>query len=202
MMAYFNSKPYFQRLFRPLADGLGRRGVSANQVTVTAMVVSACAGIAVLLFPDAAAAYLAVPGALLVRLVCNHIDGMIARTYGSGSRLGQMLNEQGDVFCDSVLYLPLISIAGVHPPLVIVAVVGAVICEMTGVLGDVVGSSRREDGPMSKKPRGIVFSAIYLALAFGIPAGPWIDFLLAMVILLLGLTVVRRTAGALNEVAS
>lgn len=201
-MADFNSKPYFQRLFRPIANGLGRRGVTANQVTVAAMVVSAFAGIAVLSLPDVSAAYLAVPGALLVRLVCNHIDGMIARTYGSQSRLGQMLNEQGDVFCDSVLYFPLVSIAGVHPPLVIVAVVGALICEMTGVLGNVVGSSRREDGPMSKKPRGVIFGGIYLALAFGVPAGPWIDSLLVMVILLLALTVVRRTVGALKEARS
>ena len=50
-MSGLNSKPFFQRMFRPIADHLGRHGVTANQVTVTAMASSALAGATVLAFP-------------------------------------------------------------------------------------------------------------------------------------------------------
>ena len=46
MIAAIDSKPYFQRLFRPTANLMARAGVTANQVTVTSIALSAAAGAA------------------------------------------------------------------------------------------------------------------------------------------------------------
>ena len=49
-----NSKPWFQARLRPTARALARAGVTANQVTLTTMGVSAGAGIAISLHSDSA----------------------------------------------------------------------------------------------------------------------------------------------------
>jgi len=201
-MRTFDSKPFFQRLLRPLAATLARRGVTANQVTAAAMVVSAVAGAIVAAVPDLRTALLAVPVALGVRLVCNHIDGLIAREHGSQSRLGAILNEQNDVFCDAVLYLPLAGVPGVPGALVVVAVLLGVVAEMTGVLATTIGADRRTDGPMSKKPRGLVVAGLCLALAAGAEPGAWTAAVFAAMIALLVVTVLRRTYAAVREATS
>ena len=81
------------------------------------------------------------------------------------------------------------------------AVLLAVISEMAGVAALVVGADRRNDGPMAKKPRGLVFGAIALALALGPPPIVWLDAVLAAMLPLLVLTVGIRVGKALKQVS-
>ena len=107
MPSVYDLKPAFQRLLRPLCGALARAGVTANQVTVAAALLSLAAGALVAWRPAARWPLLLIPGVLLVRMALNAIDGMLAREHGQKSALGGILNELGDVVSDAALYLPL-----------------------------------------------------------------------------------------------
>jgi CDP-diacylglycerol--glycerol-3-phosphate 3-phosphatidyltransferase len=201
MPSIYELKPRFQALLRPLTARLAAAGVSANQVTLAAMLLSLAAGGAIALFPGARALLLLIPVLLFVRMALNAIDGMLAREHGMKSAPGAILNELGDVVSDAALYLPLALIPGVSPVLTVVAVVLAVASEMSGVVAVQIGASRRYDGPMGKSDRAFVFGLIALLLGMGVTPGPWLTILLAAVCALLVATILRRAGKALEELA-
>ena len=195
----YDLKPAFQNLLRPLTTGVWRMGITANQVTAGAAVLSLAAGGVLLYCAGNPRALLVLPPVLFVRMALNAIDGMLAKEFGMKSRLGAILNELGDVISDTALYLPLALGWGFSPALVVLIVVLAVMSEMAGVLGLMVGAGRRYDGPMGKSDRAFVFGAMGLAIGFGAPPGRWQNVVLAAVLLLLAVTVVNRARMALRE---
>lgn len=199
MPSVYDLKPAFQRLLRPLVRKLAAAGVSANQVTVAAVVLSCLAGALIATRPHEPHWLLLLPGASFARMALNAVDGMLAREHGQQSRLGALLNELGDVLSDAALYLPLALVTGFSPALVVTIVVLAGMVELTGVLGQTVGGSRRYDGPMGKSDRALVFGALGLILGLGAPAGPWLDAVLALVLALSLWTVLNRARRALAE---
>jgi CDP-diacylglycerol--glycerol-3-phosphate 3-phosphatidyltransferase len=196
----YELKPRFQSLLRPLVRRLAVTGVTANQVTVAAVVLSAGAGAAIALAPARRAPLLLLPAALLLRMALNAIDGMLAREHGMKSRLGAILNELGDVLSDAALYLPLALVGGLPSPLVVGAVVLAGVTELTGVAAAQAGASRRYDGPMGKSDRAAAFGLLALLLGGGVAPGAWSTALVATVDVLLGVTIVHRARRALQEV--
>ncbi len=199
MASIYDLKPAFQNLLRPVCRGLVSAGVTANQVTVAAMVLSYAAGLMIWLFPAARWPLLAVPAVLFARMALNAIDGMMAREHDMKTPLGAVLNEVGDVFSDAVLYLPFAVVSGVVGRWVAVVVVLGVISEMTGVVGIQIGASRRYDGPMGKSDRAFVFGLVALLLGLGVAPGLWLDILWGAMTLLLAVTIVNRARRALAE---
>lgn len=196
----YDLKPRFQALLRPLCRGLVGIGVTANQVTVLAALLSIAVGTAILVYPDASWPLLLVPVVLFVRMALNALDGMMAREHDQQSALGGILNELGDVVSDSALYLPLAVVPGFRPGLVAIIVLLAVLSEMTGVVAVQIGADRRYDGPMGKSDRAFVFGALCLVIGLGVPAGRWLDGVLVVVVLLLLLTIFNRARSALRIV--
>lgn len=201
MPSVYAIKPRFQALLRPLVERMARAGIRANQVTLAAMLVSIAVGIAV--GCTAAThrwAWGLLPLWLFVRMALNAIDGMLAREHGQASRLGAVLNELGDVIADAGLYLPL-ALTGAFAlwPLAVFVVL-AVMTEMTGVIGTQIGAARHYEGPLGKSDRALVFGALGLALALGVPHGPWLDWLVWALAALCALTVLNRARAALREV--
>jgi CDP-diacylglycerol--glycerol-3-phosphate 3-phosphatidyltransferase len=200
MASIYDLKPAFQGLLRPLCRGLARLGVTANQVTVAAMLLSLAAGGFVAARPGAHGPLLLIPAVLFIRMALNAIDGMLAREHGMKSALGGLLNELGDVISDAALYLPLARVPGIAPWAIVLAVLLATLTEMTGVVAVQIGASRRYDGPMGKSDRAFVFGVLCLALGVGTRPGYWSDFLLGAILAALLLTVVNRARKALREV--
>ena len=199
MASIYDLKPAFQNLLRPVCRGLVGAGVTANQVTVAAMVLSYAAGLMIWLFPAARGPLLVVPAVLFARMALNAIDGMMAREHDMKTPLGAVLNEVGDVFSDAALYLPFAAVPGVSGPWVAAVVVLGVISEMTGVVGIQIGASRRYDGPMGKSDRAFVFGLVALLLGLGVAPGLWLDILWGAMTLLLAVTIVNRARRALAE---
>jgi CDP-diacylglycerol--glycerol-3-phosphate 3-phosphatidyltransferase len=199
MASIYDLKPAFQGLLRPLVSKLAASGVTANQVTVAAMMMSVVVGLAILAAPDHSAMLLLLPLVLFVRMALNAVDGMLAREHGQKSRLGAVLNELSDVVSDAALYLPLAAVAGFQPVLVVLIVLLAALSEMTGVVTQTLGASRRYDGPMGKSDRAFVFGALGLALGLGAPAGLWLTALQLLVLALLGYTIINRARRGLAE---
>ena len=199
MASIYDLKPKFQALLRPLTRALFGMGVTANQVTVFAALLSALTGLALLLHPAARWPLLLVPAVLFARMALNAIDGMLAREHGQKSRLGAVLNELSDVLADAALYLPFGAVPWVSPRLVVGIVVLAIVSEMAGVVGVQIGASRRYDGPMGKSDRAFAFGLLALLLGLGVPAARWINLGLAVVALLAAVTIINRCRRALAE---
>jgi CDP-diacylglycerol--glycerol-3-phosphate 3-phosphatidyltransferase len=195
-------KGRFQSLLRPLARRLCAAGVTANAVTLAALVGSMVVGGVV--WRDAPAMpllYLLLPAWLAVRMALNAIDGMLAREFGQQSRLGAYLNELCDVISDAALYLSLSAVPGVPAWLPWLLVVAAALAEYAGVLGLMVGAQRRYDGPMGKSDRAFVVGAVGLLLALGWIAGGVVSGAFAAMCVLCGWTVLRRVRAGLAQAA-
>ncbi len=201
MPSIYQLKPAFQNLLRPTVQRLYERGITANQVTLVAAAISVLLGALLALFPSTTWLFALIPLWMLLRMALNAVDGMLAREFGQQSKLGAYLNELCDVVADSALYLPFALLAGVSPLLVVLVVVLAVISEYAGVLGPMVGASRRYDGPMGKSDRAFAFGVLGAGVASGLLPAAWINGLLALMLLLLLLTLINRVRQGLKETA-
>ena len=198
-MSIYALKPRFQSLLRPLTAALARAGVTANQVTLAACVVSLLVAVFVAWRADERWPFLLVPLWMFLRMAFNAIDGMLAREFGQKSPLGAYLNELTDVVSDSALYLPFALVAPFSLWSVAGVVLLAAISEYAGVLGLMVGASRRYDGPMGKSDRAFVFGALglWIGIAPSLPA--WAAYIMPVVAAALVLTIVNRVRRGLAE---
>lgn len=199
MPSIYDLKPRFVALLRPLAARLAAGGATANVVTLAAMADSIIVGLVLAIWPHVTWLWLVLPVFLFLRMAANAIDGILAREFAMKSRLGAMLNELGDVVSDAALYLPFALLAGVNPLWVVLAVVIAIIGEMTGILGQVIGASRRYDGPMGKSDRAAIFGILGFAIGIGAPIGGWIDWIMIAIAVLGLVTIFNRAQRALKE---
>ena len=201
-MSIYDLKPKFQNLLRPLVITLEQRGVTANQVTLTACAISVILGLILTALSGYHWFFILIPIWLFVRMALNAIDGMLAREFNQKSRLGGYLNEITDVVSDAALYLPF---AFVHPfdTLQIGLIIWlSALTEFCGVLGQVQGKTRRYDGPLGKSDRAFLFGVLGLVYVF-VPTLP--DFLYWLVwiaIILLIATCLKRVKSGLAEVGN
>ncbi|SFK36171.1 CDP-diacylglycerol--glycerol-3-phosphate 3-phosphatidyltransferase [Desulfomicrobium apsheronum] len=198
VMTVYALKSKFQNMLRPACRFLADNGVTANQVTVSATILSAAAGSLVWLSAGARWTLAVLPCALFVRMAFNALDGMLAREHGMRSDVGAMLNELGDVVSDAALYLPLTVVPGCSAPLVVMAVVLGTLSEMVGILGVQFGGGRRYDGPMGKSDRAAAFGLLSLAFASGAPRETWPHAVMIGIVMLLVVTIFRRAGKALQ----
>jgi CDP-diacylglycerol--glycerol-3-phosphate 3-phosphatidyltransferase len=199
-MSIYELKPAFQRLLRPAAAALARAGVTANQVTAAAGLVSVTVGaVVVVAGRDVPAAFGLVPGWMLLRMALNAVDGMLAREFGQKSALGAYLNELCDVVSDAALYLPFGLLAGSSMAAVAGVIALAAASELAGTVAVTTGATRRYDGPMGKSDRAFVFGVVGLLVALEVPVGRWLPVAWAVVIALLVWTIVNRVRGGLRE---
>ncbi len=202
-MSIYALKGRFQALLRPGVRRMAALGITANQVTVTAALVSLLVAALVWKYaPAQPLLYLLLPVWMLLRMALNAVDGMLAREFGQQSRLGAYLNELSDVIADAALYLSLLSVAGVHGHLLWTFVVLSALTEYAGVLGLMVGADRRYDGPMGKSDRAFVVGVLGLLLAMSWIGAAAVDTVVLIAAVLCVLTVIRRVRAGLRGGAS
>lgn len=199
-MTIYDLKPKFQNLLRPIVQKLYDSNVTANQVTVTAMLLSIIVGTLLLLLPYPQL-FILLPFILFIRMALNAIDGMLAREHDQKSDLGAILNEIGDVISDIALYLPFILLFPHDFWLILLILVLALFTEFIGVIAQAIGASRRYDGPIGKSDRAFVFGAIGLIVSI-FPqwiTSYWFTLIFIFLSLLLFYTCFNRIRRALIE---
>ncbi|MDR0806221.1 MAG: CDP-alcohol phosphatidyltransferase family protein [Enterobacteriaceae bacterium] len=200
-MTIYDLKPRFQALLRPILKRLYDAGITANQVTLAALIASVFIGVLLIVFP-VSSLFIILPIFLFIRMALNAIDGMLAREFNQQSKLGALLNETGDVLSDSVLYLPFALLPHATIWLVMLAIFLSALTEFCGVLAQTIGASRRYDGPMGKSDRAFIFGAYGLAIFIWPVLQEWSWLVFAAVSILLIWTCFNRCYRALAEVHS
>lgn len=199
MLSIYQLKPRFQNLLRPLVQRLYDNGTTANQITVLAAVISLLVGTVIALFASHTWLFALIPLWMILRMALNAIDGMLAREFAQQSRLGAYLNELCDVVADSALILPFALLPDVSLLLVLAVTLLALFSEYAGVLGPMVGASRRYDGPMGKSDRAFILGVLATGIALGWLGAPWINGVLVLVAALLVYTLINRVRQGLKE---
>jgi len=191
----YDLKPAFQAWLRPGVGKLAAAGVTANQVTIAALIASVAVGATVACvaaMAESTWAFLLLPAWLPIRMAMNAIDGILAREFGQASALGAYLNELSDILSDAALYLPFAFVAPFGPWSIGTVILAACVSEMAGALGPVVGSQRRYDGPMGKSDRALAFGALGLCIGLVGPLPPLFFWTMPAIALLIGWNIVNR----------
>ncbi len=176
-------------------------GITPNVVTIIAIAGSGIVGAIVSQAGTRTGLLLLLPAWLFVRMALNAIDGMMAREMAMSTNLGAVLNELGDAVSDLGLYLPLALVHEQAAWPIIAFSIGAVLTELSGVLGRALGASRRYDGPMGKSDRAFVVGALGLATVFIPDAGKLWPWIFAVAALLTVVTCWNRASKALKELS-
>lgn len=185
-MSLYQLKSQFQDQLRPISDALVEQKVTANQVTVSAVLLSL--GTAYMIAKPATeqqALWLLLPSSLFVRMALNAIDGMMAREHGQASRLGAVLNEVGDIVADTALIASLaphfangnlqasavnlpnrISIYQRHIIGLIALSIGT---ELLAIISNKSLGVRANQGPLGKSDRAFVLGVLGTVMAIKAP---------------------------------
>lgn len=199
MISVYKLKPKFQQLLTPVLLFLHKHGITANQITVSSILLSVLIGI---LFWNADISkwfFLSLPIGLLIRMALNALDGMMARKFNQTSKLGEVLNEIGDIVSDVIIFFPLIKFQPESLYIIVVFIMMSIINEFAGLMGKVIGKERRYEGPMGKSDRALILGMYGLALFFGANIADYSQYIFGLIILLLFISTYVRLKKSLNE---
>lgn len=198
MISIYNIKPQFQRLLTPILEWMHRKDITANQITVSACILSVIIGVLFWFAEDNKWFFLALPIGLLLRMALNALDGMMARRYNQISRKGEMLNELGDVVSDTIIFLPLLKYQPESLYLIVIFIAMSIINEFAGVMGKVISNQRNYDGPMGKSDRAFIIGLYGLACLCGADISSYSIYIFSVINLLLLVSTWIRIKKALD----
>lgn len=197
MISVYQLKPRFQQLLLPILNELHKQRISANSITIMAIVWSALIGVLLFLSTNHPIYLLFVALGLLVRMSLNALDGMMARNFNQQSKLGEVLNELGDVVSDTMIFCALFSFSYANNTLVFLFIMLSIINEFSGVLAKLISGTRRYDGPMGKSDRALLIG-LWSLLYFMLPTiGYVFNTILFIAIILLLIGTYKRLSNSL-----
>ncbi|PWN61534.1 CDP-alcohol phosphatidyltransferase family protein [Chryseobacterium viscerum] len=199
MISVYKLKPKFQQLLTPVLLFLHKNNITANQITISSILLSMVIGV---LFWNADLSkwfFLSLPIGLLLRMALNALDGMMARKFNQTSKLGEVLNEVGDIVSDVIIFFPLLKFQPESLYPVVIFIVLSVINEFAGLIGKIVGKERRYDGPMGKSDRALILGLYGLLIFFGISITSISPYIFGIIIALLIISTYTRLKKSLNE---
>ena len=171
-MDLYRSKGRIVGGLAPVIDGLARRGITPDAVTLSAIPVGLAAGACILASPAVPAVLLLVPILAAIRLVLNLIDGALARRTGQTHARGEFYNEVGDRLTDLAFLVPVAFVPGADQTIVLLGALGAVLASFAGLATRAAGGERIYRGILSKPGRMVLVGAFSVA-AFFVGPSAW-----------------------------
>ena len=199
MISIYKLKPKFQKLLQPLLLLLKRIGVSPNHITVFTIFFSLLIGYILFLAIDNSFWFIVVALGLLIRMMLNALDGMMANQFNLQSKLGEILNEIGDVISDIAIFFPFLYFEAIKSEYVILFIFLSIINEFCGVLAKLISGSRRYDGPMGKSDRAFLVGIICIVLFFTDSILIYLDYVFIIAIFLILISSYFRITKALKN---
>lgn len=154
---------------RRLSSFLVERGVSPNWISVGGMAAGVTAGVALYFTHYETDArpwlWLAAPALILLRLLANMFDGMVAVESGRASRVGDFMNDAPDRVSDVAVLVGAGYAAGGSPELGLTAACVALFVAYVRIAGKAAGAPSDFRGPVAKQHRMHTIAAASLAMA-------------------------------------
>jgi len=198
-MSIYKIKPKFQQLLMPMLKLLRILGISPNSITVFSILLSFVIAYFFWNTSDNSSYFLIVAFGLLLRMMLNALDGMMARIYNLQSKLGEILNEVGDIISDVAIYFPLILFEFLEIEIAIIFILLSIINEFCGVIAKVISGERRYDGPMGKSDRAFLVGVICIVYYFTNGLDPYMNYIIGgSSILMIFSSYVRLTKSMKN----
>lgn len=192
MISVYKLKPKFQKLLNPLLNYLNKCNITPNQITIFTILFSILLGFFVFKSIEEKSYSLIVAFGMLIRMMLNALDGMMAKKFSLVSKNGEILNEIGDIISDITIYFPFIYFPNVQIELVFIFILSSVINEFCGVLSKVTKGERRYDGPMGKSDRALLVGIISIMFYFSNFILDYLNYIFAISILLMILSSIFR----------
>ena len=199
MISVYKLKPKFQKLLQPLLLLLKRMGVSPNHITVFTIIFSIIIGYILFLGIQDRFWFLIVAVGLFLRMMLNALDGMMAKQFNLQSKLGEILNEIGDVISDIAIYFPFIYFESIKSEYVIIFIFLSIINEFCGVLAKLISGTRRYDGPMGKSDRAFLVGVICIIIYFTDSILIYLDYVFIISIFLMLMSSYLRLTKSLKN---
>lgn len=165
------------QLSRLAASFLAKSGISGNAISVLSVVFGVIAGasLAVTSINDMPRIWWTIPPVfILLRLLANMLDGMVAIETGKTSAVGELFNEVPDRISDAVIFMGAGFAMGSSPHAGYTAATLSLFVAYVRALGNQMGVTGLFIGPMSKQQR--MFSLIALCLYYTITPTSWRSF--------------------------
>lgn len=198
MISLYTIKPAFQNFLRPVLKYLHKRHVTANQITLVAVLLSILMGTGFFFYKDYPILLLLIPLGYLLRMTLNALDGMMATEYNMKSKLGEILNELGDVISDIAIIIPMVLIPKMNPWVIIGFAFLAVINEFAGVLAKSVSGRRHYEGPMGKSDRALLIGLFCIVYFFWTDIENYTDWIFGIGSLLIIISTFSRLKNSLK----
>ena len=200
LISVYKIKPKFQQVLTPVLRGLYKMGVTANQITLSSILLSLLIGIAFWYASYNKLLFLALPIGLFIRMALNALDGMMARIYNQQTKQGEVLNELGDVISDIFIFFPLLIYEKSIIYLIIIFICLSIINEFSGILGKVISGQRQYDGPMGKSDRAFVIGVYGILSFFSINLSDYSFWIFVIINLLIITSTFFRIKKSLDRV--
>lgn len=196
-MSLYQLKSGFQHQLRPISNHLVAIGISANQVTISAVALSV--GTAVIIAridcDHQRRIWLILPLSLFLRMAMNAIDGMMAREHKQATKQGAILNEAGDIVSDWALLASFRAHLTPDQQWQLSSVQKlSLITELIAIAAEKTAGARANHGPLGKSDRAFEIGIIGTLVALNAPLKPITSLLLAINQLLLIKTSLNRLA--------
>lgn len=185
----YQLKSGFQRLLSPYCTMLIKMQVSANFITLFAMV--CCIVYAWGLFEEERVLLILLPFFLLFRMILNALDGMVAVRTKTQSRLGMVLNEAGDIISDTVLFLSFMAFLPSLKTFILALTFGSILIEILSLVILYKKGVRPFCGPFGKSDRAVFMGILALCIYFASPVGVF-SYLLLSSFILMSVTIYNR----------
>lgn len=200
MISVYKLKPAFQKMLRPVVQFLANHHITANQITITAFVLSCLLGASLYVWrSNHLWICIILPIFLFIRMALNALDGMLAREYNQQTRLGAILNEMGDILSDLVLYIPFLYMRHTNFWNILIFGLLLTLAETAGIMGVQIQSSRRYDGPMGKSDRAFWMGLLGLLAVFNYPTIFITNIAIWLINALMVYTIWNRFSSALED---
>lgn len=188
-LSTYQLKSGFQRLLSPCCSMLIKLRISANFITLFAMI--SCIAYAWGLLLEQRILLVLFPFFLLFRMILNALDGMVAVKTKTQSRLGMVLNEAGDIISDTVLFLSFLAFLPSLKTFVLVLTFGSVLIEVLSLIILYRKGVRPFSGPFGKSDRAVFMGILALCIDFASPV-PVFSSLLILSFVLMAITIFNR----------
>lgn len=158
-MGIYATKSKWQKGIAPIVAFCVSHRVSPDWFTYGALALSIAAGLALATAGTSPSWLWLVPPCLILRLLFNLLDGLVARGLGIADTFGEVKNEFGDRLADAAIFLGICFGGYADSRLAALAIVLILCVSYLGILGKAVGGMRIYRGVFGKGDRMISLAA-------------------------------------------